>query len=131
MTEVAMMQVIGRAVPEWIGKHPDQAVPKKVALRIWDREKGRCHLSGRKIGAGEKWELDHVISLTRGGEHRESNLKPALVEKHREKTAAENSEDARADRIKAKHLGLWEKPKGNRRLQSAPFPKSARYQGGA
>lgn len=125
MTKVPMIQVIGRAVPEWIADHPDQAVPKRVQLRIWDREHGRCHLTGRKIGAADKWDLDHVVSLTRGGQHRESNLKPALRDKHREKTASENSEDARADRRKAFHLGLKPKPKGNNRIPSRPFSRRA------
>ena len=46
--------MIGRAVEEWIGKTPDSKVPDRVKLRIWERECGRCHLSGRKILAGEE-----------------------------------------------------------------------------
>jgi 5-methylcytosine-specific restriction protein A len=114
----------GRSVPEWIGSSPDAAIPTRVKLRIFEREGGRCHLSGRKIMPGDKFDYEHVKSLTRGGEHRETNIKLALVGPHREKTAIENSEDARADRRKAKHLGVYPKPKGNNRLQSRGFDKS-------
>lgn len=115
----------GRSVPEWIGSTPDAKIPTRVYLRVFAAYGGRCHLSGRKINAGDGWDLDHIKSLTRGGEHRESNLAPALRDKHREKTAAENSEDAKADRIRAKHLGVKAPPKGNNRLQSRPFERRA------
>lgn len=76
-----------RALPEWIGASDDAKVPPRVRVRIFERCGGVCHLSGRKIMAGEAWELDHVIALINGGEHRESNLAPALKAAHRAKTA--------------------------------------------
>ena len=36
-----------RSVPEWIGKTPDQKVPDRVKVRIFDREGGVCHISCR------------------------------------------------------------------------------------
>jgi 5-methylcytosine-specific restriction endonuclease McrA len=99
-----------RSVSEWIGSNPDAAVPPHVRLRVFERCGGTCHISGRKIRAGEPWELDHILPLRDGGEHRESNLAPALADKHRVKTAAENSERARINRKKAANLGV--KPKG-------------------
>lgn len=96
----------GRALAEWIGTHPDQAVPPRVRARIFEREKGICHLAKRKIAAGEPWDLDHRIALVNGGEHRESNLFPALRDKHREKTAADVREKATIARKRAKHLGI-------------------------
>lgn len=83
---------MSRALPEWVGKTPDAKVPPRVRLRIFEREGGRCHLSGRKIVAGDLWDLDHGKALVNGGEHRESNLFPALRDKHREKTAADVAE---------------------------------------
>jgi 5-methylcytosine-specific restriction protein A len=78
-----------RTVPEWIGKTPDTKVPDRVRDRIFQREDCICHLSGRIITDGELWDLDHVQALVNGGEHRESNLKPALRDKHREKTSSD------------------------------------------
>lgn len=105
---------MARTVAEWIGKNDDSRPPNSVRLRVFDRYEGRCHISGRKIQAGEAWDLDHVIALVNwsgeGHGNRESNLAPALRDKHREKTKADVAEKAKVDRIKAKHLGLH-KPK--------------------
>lgn len=100
----------GRSVPEWIGSSPDAKVPPHVKARVFNRWCGRCHISGRKIGAGELWEVEHVKPLSMGGEHRETNMAPALVIEHRKKTAAEAGPRAKADRQRLKHLGLA-KPK--------------------
>jgi 5-methylcytosine-specific restriction endonuclease McrA len=108
-----------RAVPEWIGSTPDAKVPARVRLRIWERENGRCHLSGRKIMPGEPWDLDHKVALINGGEHRENNLFPALRDKHREKTAVDVAEKAAAARVRSKHLGIRPPSK----LRSAGFPQ--------
>ena len=113
----------GRAVEEWVGKTPDTKVPTRVRLRVFERAGGICHISGRKIAAGEAWDLEHVKPLCMGGEHRESNFAPALQAPHREKTATEISAKAKADRIRAKHLGIFPKPQGNNRLKSRGFDR--------
>lgn len=112
---------MARAVPEWIGKTDDAKVPPRVRVRIFEREGGKCHLSGRKIMPGEPWDLDHGVALINGGEHREKNLFPALREKHRKKTAQDVAEKSQVYRVKAKHLGVRKQS----RLQSRPFPKAA------
>lgn len=96
----------GRPVPEWIGATPNAAIPPRVRLRIFERDNGICHISGRKIMPGDAWDCDHKVALINGGEHRESNLAPALRDKHREKTAADVAEKARTARIRARHLGI-------------------------
>jgi len=98
-----------RSTEEWIGATPNSAIPKRVRLRVFERDGGRCHISGRKIMPGDAWDLDHVVALVNGGEHRESNLAPALRDKHREKTVADVAEKARTARIRAKHLGIKRK----------------------
>lgn len=95
-----------RALPEWVGRTPDERVPDRVRLRIFERERGVCHISGRKIMPGELWDLDHRVALVNGGSHSESNLFPALRDKHREKNAADVAEKARVYRKRAKHLGI-------------------------
>ncbi len=102
----------GRKTEEWIGNTPDSKVPPHVRLRIFRREEGICHISGRKIGVADKWDLDHRIALCNGGEHRESNLFPAIRDKHREKTAEDVAERAKTDALSKKHLGIT-KPKYN------------------
>jgi 5-methylcytosine-specific restriction protein A len=116
----------GREVPEWVGKTPDSRPPVAVKLRIFERAKGRCHITGAKIQAGDEWDVEHVkpLHLAAEGENlnRESNMAPALREPHRRKTAQENSAKAKADRVRAKHLGIY--PKSKRPLKGRGFAPS-------
>lgn len=95
-----------RATPEWIGKSDDSAIPPRVKVRVFERHGGRCHISGRIIRAGEAWDLDHIVALCNGGEHREMNLAPALAAPHKVKTAADVAEKATVYRKRVKHLGI-------------------------
>jgi 5-methylcytosine-specific restriction protein A len=113
-----------RSVPEWIGATPDTAIPPRVRLRVFEAHGGVCHISGRKIRAGEKWEADHVIALINGGENREANLAPALSDKHKAKTAADVRQKADVARKRQKHLGI--KTDSGRKIQSRGFDKTRR-----
>jgi 5-methylcytosine-specific restriction enzyme A len=116
---------VSRATKEWVGKTPDSKIPPRVRLRIFEAHGGVCHLSGRKIAAGELWDIDHIIALINGGEHREANLAPALRDKHREKTADDVAEKAKVARKAKANLGL--KPAHAKPIQSAGFaPKPAK-----
>lgn len=95
-----------REVPEWRGKHDDAKIPDRIRLRVFDRHGGICHLSGRRIQPGDSWDIDHIVPLCNGGEHRFSNLAPVIREKHREKTARDVAERAKNDRIKKRHIGI-------------------------
>lgn len=108
---------MSRSVPEWIAKHDDSPIPPRVRLRVFDHHNGICHLSGRKIMAGDEWDCDHIIALVNGGEHRESNLAPAIRDKHKEKTAEDVKEKSIVNRKRSKHLGI--KKKGS----SIPYRK--------
>ena len=110
----------GRAVEEWIGRSADDPVPPRVRLRVFDRHNGFCHITGRKIMAGETWEVEHIKPLKAGGEHREQNMAPALTEPHKIKTADERSTTAKIERTRKKHLGII-RPKGT--IQSRGFQK--------
>jgi hypothetical protein len=61
-----------RAVDEWVAKHPDQEIPARVKLRIFERCGGKCALTGKKLGVGE-FDYDHIKRLRDGGEHRSAN----------------------------------------------------------
>jgi 5-methylcytosine-specific restriction protein A len=113
----------GRARPEWIADHPDQAVPKLVKLRIWEREEGRCYLTGLKINAlKDAFEYEHVIALANGGQHRESNIRLALTDAHKAKTRADIDVTVKTRRQRLKHLGQW--PKSKTPLRSRGFAKT-------
>lgn len=99
-----------RSTEEWKGKTPDTAVPDYVKLRVWERHEGICHISKRKISAGEPWDVEHVKAICNGGENREGNLAPALRDKHKGKTANDRKFKAKTDKQKKKHLGI-KKPK--------------------
>jgi 5-methylcytosine-specific restriction protein A len=95
-----------RSTLEWIGKTDDAKVPDYVRLRIFTRANGICHISKRKITPADDWDLDHILALCNGGEHRESNMAPALVKPHKVKTAEDVKQRAKNDRVLKKHLGI-------------------------
>lgn len=114
---------MSRSVAEWIGKTPDSKVPDSVRLRVFRDHGGKCYLSGAEIRS-QPWQLEHVKPLSMGGEHRETNLRPALVDAHKVKTSAEATARAKADAVAKKHLGITE-PK--QKIQSAGFaPKPSK-----
>lgn len=96
----------GRTVKEWIGETPDQKIPPRVKLRVFENKDGICHITKRKIRPGEAWELDHIIALCNGGEHRESNFAPALTKAHKTKTAEDVREKAAIARKRKAILGI-------------------------
>ena len=108
----------GRSIKEWIGKTPDAKVPDRVRDRVFARHKDICHISGRKISAGDKWHLEHIKPLSMGGEHRERNLAPALTDPHKEKTVREAGERAKADAVRKKHRRIVRTP---RPMRGQPF----------
>lgn len=110
-----------RTVAEWIGKTDDSAAPQSVKLRIFARCEGRCGLSGVKIQVGDAYDFDHIKAIWEGGKNRESNLHIVLRARHREKSAADQSRQAKADRVRAKFLGLY--PKSKHPLKSRGFEK--------
>lgn len=77
-------------------------------VRIFDAAQGICHCCGLKIHAerGEVWDLEHVKPLWLGGADTEENLRPAHVSCHAMKSAGERTVKAKADRIRANHLGI-------------------------
>lgn len=97
---------MSRAVKEWIGKNDDSRPPPHVRARIFQAHGGVCHIAKRKIESGEPWDLDHVVALINGGENRETNLAPALRDKHREKTKADVALKSKVYHKAAKHIGI-------------------------
>jgi len=50
-----------------------KAVTSKMILELVEHQRFRCALSGRKL-TPETASLDHIVPLSRGGEHNLSNL---------------------------------------------------------
>lgn len=97
---------MSRELPEWIGRTADTPAPARVRLRVFERHGGVCYLSGRKIMPGDKWQIEHPLALINGGENRESNMAPALVEPHKVKTAQDMAQKSKDYRVRAKHNGI-------------------------
>jgi 5-methylcytosine-specific restriction protein A len=123
VTKRPTIRVHGRSVLEWIGKTDDHMPPPSIRARIFDRCEGVCHISKRKLQPCDEWHLDHIKSIRNGGENRETNLAPAYGPAHREKTAKENSDGAKADRMRVKHIGADDEPKNP--IPARPRKKAA------
>jgi 5-methylcytosine-specific restriction enzyme A len=121
---------MSRSVAEWIGKDDDARPPKSVRARVFRAYGGVCYLSGRRIAAGEPWDLEHIrpLAMARPGENlnRESNLAPALKAPHAEKSATETKDRAKADRIHARHFGYATPPARKIPAHIDPWGKSRR-----
>lgn len=96
-----------RSTPEWVGATDDAKIPDRVRLRVFEAHGGMCALTGRKITAADKWDVDHIIALANGGEHREKNLQPVLATAHREKTREDVALKSKIARVRKKHLGIY------------------------
>ena len=80
--------------------------------RLFDAHKGLCHICGLKIDAvREGFEVEHVIPLALGGDDDEGNCRPAHVACHKDKTADDKAQIAKANRVRAKHLGARDRPR--------------------
>lgn len=54
---------------------------------IWQVSGGRCHLCGRSWGAGDAWQPDHIVAVTRGGPNVLANLRVSCGGCNRRKSA--------------------------------------------
>ncbi len=94
-----------------------RSLSRLARIRVFDAAKGVCHLCETKIHVGEGWEVEHVRALSLGGADDETNMRPAHVACHRIKTSEEAPRKAKADRVRANHLGI-------RKPTSRPIPGS-------
>lgn len=117
-----------RSLPEWIGATDDTPIPPRVKLRVFEKYGGVCHISSRRIRAGEPWDAEHVVALCNGGQNRESNLAPALRAAHPKKTAADLAIKSKTARMAKKHAGI-KSPKRTipgRKFDGSPIPARRR-----
>lgn len=97
---------MSRSVDLWIGKTDDTPAPPRVRLRVWERCEGKCHACGRKIRAGERWTLEHLIAIINGGRNAEDNLCLTCSNCLPVKNAADVAEKSKVYAIRSKHLGI-------------------------
>lgn len=114
---------MSRSVPEWIGKSDDSQPPPRVKLRVYERHNGLCHITGLPIRPGDPWECDHIVALINNGENRESNLAPALLWAHQEKTDEDMAIKSKTASIRKRHLGITKPKRGFLTNKNGPFKK--------
>lgn len=75
-------------------------------LKVFEAHAGLCHICGGIIdGTREAWEIEHLIPLALGGDDDEGNVAPAHKACHSVKTSKDRGQIAKANRVRAKHLG--------------------------
>lgn len=96
-------------------------ISKRDRVKIFDAADGICHLCGVKIQIGEEWDVEHPLALSLGGSDHIDDLRPAHVACHKTKTADDHRMRAKADRQRAKHLGVRKRRTiGYRRFDGTP-----------
>ncbi len=92
---------------------------RKERVRIFDINKGMCHLCGMKIRVGEKWDIEHLVPWELTRDDSDDNIRPAHQSCHKVKTKSDVTEIRKADRIRAKHIGAW--PRSKAKIPSRGF----------
>ena len=92
-------------------------------VRIYDRDRGLCHLCKLPIHLGEQWHVEHVKPLWEGGADEEVNMAPAHVDCHATKSKEEAAPRAKTTAQRAKAIGATH-PAG--KLNSRGFAKSSK-----
>ena len=75
-------------------------------VRLFELHKGRCHLCSIPIKVGEAWDLEHVVPWELTQDDSDDNVRPAHKSCHRQKTSRDICVIRKADRVRAKHLGV-------------------------
>ena len=96
---------------------------QRERVRLFTLNDGKCYLCNMPIKVGDPWELEHVIPWALTRDDSDDNVRPAHVHCHKPKTVDDVKGIRKMDRIFAKHVGAWPKPRGNGKLQSRGFPK--------
>ena len=96
----------------------------KARLAFLKEHGSTCHICGGAIQPGDKWEIEHVIALSMGGDDEPGNTRPAHAKCHRAKTDADLAAVAKAKRREIARHGAKQPPKV--KMRSKSFPKADR-----
>jgi 5-methylcytosine-specific restriction endonuclease McrA len=97
---------MSRALDEWVGKTPDEAIPPRVKERIARKAEDRCLHCTLEIKGKLRAEIDHAIPLIMGGPNRESNLQLLCHVCHAAKTGRDVEIKSRVAAGRLKKLGI-------------------------
>ena len=90
---------------------PRKRFSRKERVRLFELRNGICHLCEGKIQVGQAWHIEHLIAWELTRDDSDDNLRLAHVKCHKPKTAEDVRAIRKADRQRAKHVGV-KKPKG-------------------
>lgn len=101
------------------------AMTPKRRLEVWEARKGICYLCGKKVMAGEPWDVEHRLAYALSEDDTLSNLEVAHREGcHKAKTAKDAGIIAKADRQGMKTGQQARRARNGPTMKSGPFPKS-------
>lgn len=98
--------------------------PVKVRTQAALRAKGHCEGCGAKLPVGG-FHYDHIDPDGLGGEPTLANCQVLCLPCHKDKTRQDTARMTKADNQR-KRVALGIRPAPTRKIQSAPFPKSAK-----
>ena len=97
-----------------------KTISAKIRLKVFTTHNGICHICGGKIHVGEAWDLEHIIPFAMGGADDETNWQPAHSKCHKNKTAQDVADIAKAKRREIRHIGA------KKSKSPLPFGKQSR-----
>lgn len=95
------------------------SMSKARVAKIFLKANGICHLCGKQIRDGERWEISHPDALALGGSDDDADLRPAHERCHELQTKKDQAAIAKRNRIVT--TGWTGAAQGQR-----PFPGSRR-----
>ena len=78
---------------------------RKYRAELFIKHNGICHICKDKILGDERWEIEHIIPISLGGEDGGDNLAPAHQSCHSGKTKEDIRRLSKAKRQRAFHFG--------------------------
>jgi len=93
---------------------------RKYRAELFIKHNGQCHICQGKILGNERWEVEHIIPISLGGEDGGDNLALAHISCHRGKTKEDIRRLSKAKRQNAFHL------RGKQSRNPLPFGKSSK-----
>jgi 5-methylcytosine-specific restriction protein A len=97
-------------------------ITKALQIRVFDAATGHCHICGQPIRK-QPWQVEHVKPLWLGGADDETNMKPAHLRCHQDKTSAEAPVRAKGTRIRARHIGVKPRRPSFQTNRNGPYRK--------
>ena len=68
---------------------PRRSLTDQQSAALFLERGGKCGICGRKVRSGERWDWDHILALSNGGQNDRDNLQIACGICHASKTKAD------------------------------------------